>query len=180
MAWNSPLTAVANTTLTAPQWNLFIRDNLNAQGPGVAVTAAHWLVTTGLNSLICRTAFISIVSASETTPNLGFEDLDTPGPSVSVTCGDKALVTITAQISNTTAGSGGRAAIDMSGATVREAAKLNSISARSGTASDTFRLSWTSLYKPLNPGDHVFGAKYQATVSGTARFSDRVIAVLPF
>lgn len=180
MAWNSPLTAVANTTLTAAQWNTFIRDNLNAQAPALANTAGAWLVSTGLNTLAMRVPAVDYQSISDSTTSTSFGDLDPPGGTVTVVTGPQALVTIGCQISNSTAGCGGRASVDLSGATERVADDINVVGAESGTASDTFKLSWTTIYTPINPGTNIFAMKYRASIGGTATFSGRLMSVVPF
>jgi len=180
MSWTSPLTAIANTTLTAAQWNTFLRDNMNAQGPAAANSAGSYLVTTGLNSLIMRTPGVDYQSISDSTNSTSFGDLDPPGGSVTVVTGVRALVTIGCQISNSTAGCGGRASIDLAGDTERPADDINVVGAESGTASDTFKLTWTTLYDPINPGTNIFSMKYRASIGGTATFSGRLMMAMPF
>lgn len=180
MAWTSPFTAVAGTTLTAAQWNTFLRDNLNAQGPAAATAAGQLLVTTGLNSLIMRTPAVNYVSTGDTTTSTSFVDLDPTGASVTVTTGNKCMVTIGCLISNSTAGSGGVASIDLSGDTERVADEINVFRADSTNVSDAFKGTWTTIYNPLNPGSHTFAMRYRVSGSGTASFSDRLMAAVPF
>ena len=180
MAWTSPLTAVASTTMTAAQWNTFLRDNLNAQGPTSATASGQLLVTTGFGSLTMRTPGVNFVSTSGTTASASFVELDSDGAQVTITTGNKAMVTIGSGISNSTAGCGGRASIDLAGDTERAADELNVVAGDSGNASDFFKLTWTTIYDPLNPGVQIFGMRYRAAGGGTASFNDRLIAVVPF
>jgi hypothetical protein len=180
MAWTSPLTAVANTTLTAAQWNTFLRDNLNAQGPTVATAAGQYLVTTGFRSLTMRTPGVQYIGTSDTTNSSTVTVLDSDGAEVIALTGTMCMVTIGSQISNSTAGAGGLAAIDLSGDTERVADDVNCVRADSGTASDTFKLTYTTIYDPINPGLNTFGMRYRATGGGTATFSGRLIVTVPF
>lgn len=180
MAWTSPLTAVASTTMTAAQWNTFLRDNLNAQGPTSATASGQLLVTTGFGSMTMRTPNAELVATSGTTTSASYVELESDGAQVTITTGNKAMVTIGSGISNSTAGAGGRASIDLSGDTERAADELNVVAADSGNASDLFKLTWTTIYSPLNPGVQLFDMRYRASGGGTASFNDRLIAVVPF
>ena len=180
MAWTSPLTAVANTAMTAAQWNTFLRDNLNAQGPTSATAGGQLLVTTGFGSLTMRTPGVTFVSLSATTASPSYVDVDPSGAEVTVTTGNKAMVTIGSGISNSTAGCGGRASVDLAGDTERVADELNVVAGDSGNASDFFKLTWTTIYSPLNPGVQIFGMRYRAAGGGTASFNDRLMMVVPF
>lgn len=180
MAWTSPLTAVANTTLTAAQWNTFLRDNLNAQAPTAATGAGQYLVTTGFSSMVMRIPGVQYVSTSDTTTSPTVTLLDSDGAEVTAITGSMAMVTIGSQISNSTAGAGGLAAIDLSGDTERAADDVNCVRADSGNVSDAFKMTYTTIYNPINPGSNTFGMRYRATGGGTASFAGRLIVVLPF
>jgi hypothetical protein len=166
--------------MTAAQWNTFLRDNLNAQGPTSATAAGQLLVTTGFGGLTMRTPGVTFVSISDTTTSSSYVDLDPSGAVVTAVTGNKALVTIGSGISNSTAGAGGRASIDLSGDTERVADEINVVAGDSGNASDYFKLTWTTIYSPLNPGTNIFGMKYRAAGGGTASFNDRLMMVVPF
>lgn len=180
MAWTSPFTAVANTTLTASQWNTFLRDNLNAQGPTAATGAGQLLVTTGFGSMAMRSPDAELVATSGTTSSASYVELESDGATVSVTTGTMCMVTIGSGISNSTAGCGGRASIDLSGDTERAADEINVVAADSGNVSDYFKLTWTTIYNPINAGVNIFSMRYRASGGGTASFNDRLIAVTPF
>lgn len=180
MAWVSPMTAIANTTLTAAQWNTFLRDNLNAQGPTLATASGQYLVTTGFGSMIMRTPGVQYIGTSDTTTSSSLVVLDSDGAEVTAITGKMAMVTIGSQISNSTAGAGGLASIELSGDSERPADDTNCVRSDSGTASDTFKLTFTTIYNPINPGSNTFGMRYRATGGGTATFSGRLIVVVPF
>jgi hypothetical protein len=166
--------------LTAAQWNTYLRDGLNAQGPTLATASGQYLVTTGYGAMIMRTPAVQYTGTSDTTTNTTLGPLDSDGSKVTVVTGAMCLVTIGCQISNSTAGSGGLASVDLSGDTERAADDINCVRADSGTASDTFKLTFTTIYNPINPGSNTFGMLYRATISGTATFSGRLIVAVPF
>jgi hypothetical protein len=174
------MTAVANTAFTAAQFNTYVRDNLNTTAPAVATAAGRLIVTTGLNSITERVPSVGFLATSQGTATTTYTDLATVGPSTTVTCGVKAMVIISCGISNTTAGSGGRAAVDVTGATTSAASDTNSVLAESGNASDAFKLSWVTIYSPITAGSSTFTMKYRCVGAATANFSDRLVAVVPF
>jgi hypothetical protein len=127
-----------------------------------------------------RTPNAELVATSGTTSSASYVELESDGAQIKITTGNKALVTIGSGISNSTAGCGGRASIDLSGETERAADEINVCAADSGNASDFFKLTWTTIYNPLNPGEHVFDMRYRASGGGTASFNDRLIMAVPF
>lgn len=180
MAWTAPMTAVANTAFTAAQFNTYVRDNLNTTAPAVATAAGRLIVTTGLNSVTERVPTVGFTATSQGTATTTYTDLATVGPSITVTSGVKAMVIISCGISNTTAGSGGRAAVDVSGAFTSAASDTNSFLIESGNASDAFKGSWVTIYSPVTVGSSTWLMKYRCVGAATANFSDRLIAVVPF
>lgn len=180
MAWTAPMTAVAGTAFTAAQFNTYIRDNLNTTAPAVASAAGNIIVTTGLNAVTERVPTVDFIATSQTSTSGSYGDLTTVGPTVTVTTGVKALATIGCQISNSSVGQGGRMAADISGANTQAAADANSCLAESGNASDAYKLVWTTIHDPLNAGSTTWRGKYRLVGTGTATFSDRLVAVVPF
>lgn len=175
------MTAVAGTPFTAAQWNIHIRDNLNHCAPAIATTAARWIATTGFNSLAERAPMAELFATSDTMTDTSYGDLDRVGPSVAVTSGVRAIVSIGGSISNSTAGWGGRIAVGVTGAATFEPIDGNSFYVESGNVSDAFKGTWTTVFDSgMAAGDLVFCCKYRAVGGATASFSDRLIAVIPF
>ena len=174
------MTAIAGTAFTAAQFNTYVRDNLNTTAAAVATSAGNLIVTTGLNSVTERVPSVALVATSQTSTSSSYGDLTTTGPSVTVTSGVKSLVIIGCAISNTTAGFGGRMAVDVSGAHTSAASDTNSFLAESGNISDTFQGTWMTVYNPITAGSSTWLAKYRAVGPGTASFSNRLIAIVPF
>lgn len=179
MAWTAPATAVAGTTFTAAIFNA-VRDNLNATGVAAASGAGQIIVTTAANAVTQRTPDVAFVGTTQTTASLTYVDLATTGPTVTITTGTKAIVIFGCMLSNNTVGDGARAAIDVSGASTYAASDTNSFLAESGNANDAFQGSWVTIYDPLTGGSNVFKLKYRAVGAGTASFSNRVTAIVPY
>src|SRR4249919_3869016 len=100
MAWSTPLTAVANATLTAAQWNASVRDNLLATAVALATTAGSHFAVTATNTLAERLTQTNTVATSETTASTSYTALATAGPAITATTGVLAIVAVTARSEN--------------------------------------------------------------------------------
>lgn len=180
MAWTVPTTAVAGATLTASIFNVSIRDNLNATATGVSTTSGRIIVTTAANAVAERNPSVAFTTTSETTTSTSYVNLATVGPTVTVTTGTKSLVIFGAAMSNNTAGQGARCAVDLSGATTSAASDTNSYLVESGNAGDGYQGSWVTVYTPINAGSNTWQLKYRLVGLGTATFSNRLMAIVPF
>lgn len=179
MTWSAPMTAVANSTFTAAQFNTYVRDNLNETAPAKATSAGSYFVSTGINSITERLAVTGSDLTVGTTTSTTFTDLtaSSAGPSVTVETGPYALVIIRGSIENSGAGSA-RMAYDISGAHTQAAADNRGIHIF-GTAGVNVGASDATLMSTLTPGTNTFTAKYRVS-SGTGQFSSRRIIVMPF
>src|SRR3990172_2877684 len=117
MVWTPPLTAIAGSVLTAAEWNVSVRDNLNTTAPALATQESTIFVGTGVNSIAERIPSEDAITTSETTASVTPADLATPGPTVTATTGPNAIIHFRAGISNSTAGATTIAGYDTSGAT---------------------------------------------------------------
>lgn len=181
MAWSAPMTAVANTTFTAAQFNQHVRDNLNETAPAKATAAGSYFVATGVNAIAERMAEGSIDLNTGTTTSTTYTDLTgaSIGPVVTVETGPMALVIVAGQLSNSGTDSA-RMAYDVSGDTTIAAADNRGIGTF-GVASLTVTTGTTVLHfggLALTPGSNTFTAKYRVS-GGTGTFLSRRIAVLP-
>ncbi len=180
MSWSTPLTAVANATLTAAQWNASVRDNLAETAPAKATTAGGIFVATGLNAIAQRIVTSSYVSPGlETTTSTTYTTLTTPGPVVTVTTGANALVLMSCTLFNNSAGGQSFMALVVSGASSLAASDTKSMRFESSAASDTYSTTYAYLETSLTPGSNVFTANYKIAVGGTSTFTDRRLTVLP-
>ncbi len=178
MAWTSPMTAVANTALTAAQWNTHVRDNFLETAPAKATVVGSLFAVSATNQIAQRTPTGATVATSQTTTSTSYTDLATVGPAVTVTTSTSALVFPQAAMSNATASAGAFISYGITGATTVSAADTWAASCESAAANDVYRLGVVQLHTGLNPGSNTFTSKYRVT-AGTGTFVNRHIAVIP-
>lgn len=174
MAWSVPLTAVANTALTASQWNASVRDNLLMTAPAIATTAGAHFAATGPNAIAQRISQSNTVATSETTTNTSYVNLTTTGPTVNATTGVLAMSFVQCQMSN----SGSNSTffcVDVSVATTDAAADANA--AVTQTASSDVRFTVARLHA-LTAGSNTFQIKYRVS-GGTGTWTKRNLFVMP-
>lgn len=181
MAWTAPMTAVAGNAFTAAQFNTYVRDNLLETAPNKATAAGGFIVTTGVNSIDQRFPQAALTSAAEQTsaPSASYGDLNTVGPSVTVTCGTTVLISIYASLQSVTAGAHPHMSYGITGNTTVTATDATAIAYQSSTAGQSTRIGMTFLRTGMTPGSNTFTAKYRSN-TGTGSFSDRRITVVPF
>jgi hypothetical protein len=175
------MTAVTGNVFTAALFNQHVRDNLLQTEAAVASTPMGLLVTTGANNLAFRIPNVEFIGTYEATTTATYTDLTTFGPSISVTTGTKALVTIGAAVGNDTAGLGSRMSYEISGATTLASSDTNSYYAESGHADDGYQGTWTYINVALTAGLNLFSAKYRTTAGGgSSTFGHRIVGVVSF
>jgi hypothetical protein len=175
------MTAVAGTVFTAAQWNVHVRNNLNACAPGVATAGARWIVSTGFNALTERAPDVDYISTSQSTTSSSYGDLGTVGPTVTATTSTWVLVTIGATISNSTASAGGKVSVNVSGASSLTANDNNCFYSTSGSGTDAFKGTWTTLFNEgMTAGQNIFQLQYRSSGGGTAFFSQRLLVIASF
>lgn len=181
MAWTTPLTAVANTALTAAQWNASVRDNLLMTGPALATTATGFFVATAANTLAQRIPGSDTVSTSQSTTSTSYTDLTTVGPSVTATTGVAALVTFSCWATNDTGGARSAVSYAMSGASSAAGQDLTSgaMQVGSGTTGLSTSVGRAYLHTSLTAGSTTFKVQYKAS-AGTGTFQQRTLSVIPF
>jgi hypothetical protein len=181
MAWTTPLTAVANTPLTAAQWNASVRDNLLMTAPALATTAGQLWVSTGANAGAMRTPTISNIATNESfTPSAAvFGDLATVGPIVGpLTTGTKAIVMYGAYLANATGLGSGIMSYAVSGSTTIAATTSNAIRFASSNAGEVNRAFGLDM-PTLTAGSNTFTAKYTSGTGGTVTALNRTLIVFP-
>lgn len=180
IAWTTPLTGVANAALTAAQWNASVRDNLLLTAPSLATTSGSYFAATGANVIAQRTPQVGTVLTQESSSVTTFGDnLTTIGPSVTVTSGATALVSVHSRLSNSTASTTTRAGYAISGATTIAADADRGSGFMSGIVSQLVNCSAVFLQTGLTNGSNTFKMQYKAD-AGTGTWSSRTLAVLPF
>lgn len=177
MAWTAPMTAVANATFTASQFNTHVRDNLNETAVAKATTAGRIFVATGANALAERAISSATVATNEARANSAYGDTATAGPAVTVTTGTNALVMISAQMHSGTADEEIWSSYEVSGASTIAAADGVGVQAHSATTFDGYRSSACSHLTTLTAGSNTFTMKYK-TDGTSAQFQNRHIIVI--
>lgn len=183
MAWTTPLTAVANTALTAAQWNASVRDNLleTAAAKSTGATGAYF-VSSGTNTVAQRQTVDDVVETSEGTTSTSFTALTTAGPVVTVTTGGLAVITVTSDITVSLGGQSGRHTFDVSGASSIAAGdgRALRVTIPSVAAAANVRASVQSQLA-VTAGSNVFTSQYRSSsASSTATFANRRIHVMAF
>ncbi len=178
MAWTTPRTFTANSTVTAADLNLYLRDNFLEMEPAKALNPSGFFATTGLNAIAERLLTSDFISAQETTTTVGtFVDLATVGPQVTVTTSTKAFLFMYCHSFNSSGGvNRSFMAYAVSGATTIAAGNATAIDVNQ-TGGQRFALG--QLVTGLNAGSNVFTAKYTVSGASTGTWSDRRLAVLP-
>lgn len=178
MAYSTPLTAVSSTALTAAQWNASVRDDMLVTPAALATTAGRIFVATGTNAIAERAIETATVATSQTTGSTTFTNLATVGPAITMTTGARAIIFITASMTNDTAGVFAVASCSVTGAsTIPAVADTESLMFQMSTGSGgtgNVRASDCIMYTTLTPGSNTFTMVYRAS-GGTATFKDRKI-----
>ncbi|HEV2778539.1 MAG TPA: hypothetical protein VGX25_03990 [Actinophytocola sp.] len=179
MTWTAPMTAVANSTLTASQWNIHVRDNFNETAPAKATTAGRIFVSTGANAIAEREPITALTAANQTTTSTSYTDLGgTPGPQASVATGTRAMVWWKARCWNSTATNSVLMSIDVSGAsTIAASDTIALVNTIGGTALAESQCQF-HFFDTLTAGTNTFTAKYRVDAS-TGNFIDRRLMVIP-
>jgi hypothetical protein len=171
------MTAVANTAFTAAQFNLYVRDNLNETAPAKATAAGRMFVTTGVNAIAERANDGVDIATSETTTSTSYTDLTTPGPSITLTTGVKALVAFAARLANNTGGATSSASVEVSGASTQAGSDFRAIRFESSAANDEARIGIFYVHEGLSSGSNTFKLQYRVS-AGTGTFVDRNLSVI--
>ena len=117
------------------------------------------------------------VATSQSTSSTTYTDLTTAGPAVTITTGTKALVIVSAGLSNNTINGFCFMSYAVSGATTIAATDTKSLQVRAFVANQLLtRGSSVSRLTTLTAGSNTFTAKYRA--GDTASFRDREICVI--
>lgn len=178
MAWTTPLTAVSSTALTAAQWNSSVRDNFLTTAPAKSLTEfAGYFVSTAANVLVERVCRHSrnFSTTVHTTTSTSYTDLESYGPSVTLTTGTKAIVWFAAEMDNSTADAYVATSVAVSGATTTAASDEWGLEMDGFT--DLNRRAQATMMT-LTAGVNTFTLKYRQS-GGTGSFVRREIIVFP-
>ena len=181
MAWTTPLTAVANASLTASQWNASVRDNLLMTTPALATTAGAIFAATGTGAVAQRIPATSGINGGETTSSTTYTSTlsggsGTAGPSLTATTGPKALIAFHCRQSSNTNGTNVWTSVAVSGASSIAASDTWAISL--GTTDQLYH-GLTYVETGLTAGSNTFSMAYRVS-GGMGTFSNRRLNVVPF
>ena len=206
MAWTAPRTWVAGELVTAALMNTHVRDNLLVTGVAKVTTAGDTTYATAAN-VVARLAIgaatgarlgpnaalnapewvgapvSATVATSQGTASTSFTDLATAGPTVTITTGTKAIVIVSAGMTNTNAGAYTTMGVDVSSATTIAATDLASLfivtaANYENRASAVLTFGLGGAGGALTAGSNVFRAHYKVS-AGTGTFRWRDITVIP-
>lgn len=179
MSWTAPKTFTANTVLTAADLNTYLRDNLNETAPAKCTSSGSWFIGAGPNAIQERIPQFSLVTASETTSSTSYANLETVGPSVTVTSGSRCLIIISASIANGLVNTQSFIGYEITGTTTQAITDTLSLTTDGVTEDKVHRRCQILMEENMNPGVNTFTLKYKTTAN-TSTFSERFLAVLPF
>lgn len=172
------MTAVAGATFTAAAFNQYVRDNLNETAPAKASAASQLFVSTGPNAIAVRVPTTASVATEESTTTQSYTDLNTPGPTVTVTTGTIAIVAFAAGMKVAATDNSSWVSAYVSGASTVAASDAWSIQADGITAGNYVRYGMVRAFTGLTPGVNTFGLQYKAGASNSS-YRFREITVIP-
>jgi len=183
------MTAVAGAVYTAAQFNTFIRDNLNETLPALATVSGNYFVTTGTHHLAERAVAQDLIAVQNGFDSTSYDDPDlaglagetiTPGPTVTMFTGTRALVVVGGRIGGgTTSTQSVKMSWEVSGATSINASDEWAAGCVGFGGATTFAYDSRAYLATLTQGINTFTAKY--AVSSTPGYaSSRSILVMPF
>lgn len=173
------MTATANQTFTAAQYNAQIRDNFLETASAQAVNTTGYFVATGANGIVQRRMDSANVGTSESTGSTSYTDLATVGPSRTMVTGTSAMVWISATMSCTVTSAAVKASFAISGASVASASDTWGVAIDGVSANCPARRGIAHRVLGLTAGTNTFTMKYATVAGNTAIFQFRNITVMP-
>jgi len=179
MAWTAPMTFVANTVLTADMLNTYLTNNLLETETAKATSSGSWFIGDGPNKIVERIPqFANISAAEDRAAAMSYGDLETVGPTVTVTTGSRAIIMMSASLVNHTGANTTLMTYQVSGATTIAASDNRALIVDGVTADMNNQRGQIMFEETLNPGENTFTLKYQAP-NNPATISNRFIGVWP-
>lgn len=196
MAWTAPMTATINDTLTAAEWNTYVRDNLleTEAAKATALPAVitdpdsatefnpgSFFVATGANAIseLKITEGNASKFATDTTTSTTYTNLDDSyGPAINVITATSAIVMITAELGNSSSSASTYADFAVSGATTRAATDTTALRASGYSTGDNMQRRAVYTKVSLTAGTNTFTMQYRTSAS-TGKFRKRQMVVFP-
>lgn len=154
-----------------------IKTNFDETAPGRATTAGYHFASVGPNSIAERAILAANVDTTETTTSTSYVDLTTPGPSVTLTTGTRALIWINCQLGSSTSAQA-VASYGVSGASsLAPADTLCVLSDNQATGASGNRVSVCDL-RAVTAGSNTFYMQYRVSSAATGSFLRRRLQVM--
>lgn len=183
MTWSAPMTAVANTTFTAAQWNTNVRDNMLETEGAKATTRGRYFVTLAANSIAERSWYVNSNNTALSTTSTSYTSLSTAGPTISSSTGTSAIVFWNCAMGSTTADAQAWCSVKVSGATTVAAsdtwATMVDGMAAATSSDNLIRMAGFHRFTSLTAGTNSFSMQYRVS-AGTGWFYQRAISVMSF
>lgn len=173
MAWTTPITAVANSTFTATQWNAGVRDNLAIQAPAIATTNGWLICSNGANVIVQREVAQVVNDALGTTTSTTYTPTLTGGgtsPAITFTTGTGALLFMSMNIAMGLTNASAAATIDVNGDGGNDNRSL--IQDGDGAFQRDDRVGCSQAFLLGTPGSNTYQLEYRVT-AGTGTFINR-------
>lgn len=168
---------MAGGVFSAALFNQYIRDNLLETAPALATQVSSWFPADAVNSLAERTPVQDNDVGASTTTSTAYGNLaDGLSTTVTVATGNRALVSIYANFSNSVNGNRTWVGYEVSGASTVAASDTNAID---HSFNGGMRWGASFLVTGLTQGSNTFTLRYRVT-AGTGTYSIRRLAVIPF
>jgi hypothetical protein len=177
MAWSTPPVWAIVQMVTSTQLNT-LSSNLNETAVAKATSPGSHFAATGVNSVAERILVSDFITNTNSTTSTSYVNLAVTGPTVTTTCGAKALVMATAGMFNNLANAESFASVDVTGATTSPPDDVRALRLTSATVNAQAMMSWCYVYA-MTAGSSTFTLKYHVS-SSTSWFFDRRISVVPF
>lgn len=174
MSWSATHLFVAGDALTAAQQNS-INGDLNESAAAKATTQGYWFISgSSANSINERAILQSEILTQETSTRTTYGNITTTGPTVTITTGTQAIISVTAQMFNSGANNM-YTSYGITGATTSVSIDDRALAFQAG-AGDQIRATCTTL-QTLTAGSNVLKAEYKTT-AGTGTWDDRRILAM--
>lgn len=183
MAWTTPRTFTAGSSLSSADLNLYLRDNMLETMAAKATEEGGIFCASATNEISERLTKRSEVLAAETTTSFSYTDLATSGPAVTITSGSGgAICWFGSLLDNNTSGFSANMSVTITGAAAAAAAAPadDDRALVGGGSGQDIQSSQVIFYDGLTAGSNTFTCKYRVSGGGTGTFRRRRLVVFPF
>lgn len=177
MAWTSPLTATPGRVFTASDFNTHIRDNLLATEGAVAQTPGSYFISNMTGSAVERHTASNTIDTAESRDNLTYGDLDTVGPSITITTGQAVIIGFGADVLINTPGGASVISVGFTGSETIAPSDIAGFTTEGVGAGTVVSGQFGSTFFNLAGGSYTVTCKYRSSANVT--YSNRWIMAIP-